>query len=98
MSGSSPQARLRLRLYVAGNAPNSVAAKQNLRALLEELGRKADLEVVDVLSDPRRGLRDGILVTPTLIKVTPAPEARVLGSLRDRTVLLAALGLEEAPR
>jgi circadian clock protein KaiB len=98
MSNTSPQARLCLRLYVAGESPNSVAAKQNIHALLEELGRKADLEVVDVLTDPKRGLRDGILITPTLIRVAPAPEARAFGSLRDRTVLLAALGLEERPR
>ncbi len=98
MSRSSPHAGLRLRLYVAGAAPNSVAAKQNLQALLEELGQKADLEVIDVLTDPKRGLRDGILITPTLIKVTPAPEARVVGNLRDRKVLLATLGLDEGPR
>ncbi len=98
MSKVSPRAGLRLRLYIAGDAPNSVAAKQNLQALLKELGQAADLEVVDVLADPKRGLRDGILVTPTLIKVAPAPEARVFGNLRDRKVLLAALGLEDGPR
>jgi circadian clock protein KaiB len=97
MSRSSPHG-LRLRLYVAGAAPNSVAAKQNLLALLEELGQRADLEVIDVLTDPKRGLRDGILITPTLIKVTPAPEARVVGNLRDRKVLLAALDLDPGPR
>ena len=33
-----------------------------------------------------------------LVKVEPLPERRVLGNLRDRRVLLAALGLNEASR
>ena len=89
-------ARLRLRLYVAGDAPNSVAALANLRAAVSALGaERVELEIIDVVSAPERGLKDGVFVTPMLVRVEPTPERRVLGSLRDRHVLLAALGLEE---
>ena len=41
---------LRLRLYVAGDAPNSVAALANLRLALAELApRGVELEIIDVL-------------------------------------------------
>jgi circadian clock protein KaiB len=89
--------QLRVRLYVAGDAPNSLAAVANLRAAVAEFPKHSvDIELIDVLSDPERGLRDGILVTPMLVRSEPLPERRVLGNLRDRGVLLGALGLDKA--
>jgi circadian clock protein KaiB len=87
-----------LRLYVAGDSPNSVLAKANLQKAIAHLA-KADVtvETVDVLLDPDRGLREGILVTPTLVRVAPAPERRVIGTLHDRTALVAGLGIVDLP-
>lgn len=88
-----------MRLYVAGNAPNSLAALANLRSALAAFPKHSvDIELVDVFSDPQRALRDGILVTPILVKFEPLPERRVVGNLRDRGTLLGALGLDEAER
>jgi circadian clock protein KaiB len=90
-------ARLVLRLYIAGGSPNSVRARENLRAAIAGLPNEdVSLELVDVLREPERALRDTVLVTPTLIRVAPAPEQRVIGNLRDRSVLLAGLGISEA--
>ena len=86
---------LRLRLYVAGDSPNSAAALTNLRAVIaEHPEQELSLDIVDVLEHPQRGLSDAVLVTPTLIRIEPLPERRVIGSLRDKAALLAALGLE----
>jgi circadian clock protein KaiB len=88
---------LSLRLYVAGESPNSALARANLQAALTHVP-KADvtLEVIDILLHPERGFTDGVLVTPTLIRLGPAPEQRVIGNLRDRNALLAGLGMNEA--
>ena len=83
-----------VRLYVAGSAHNSVAALANLRAALTQCPR-AELEVIDVTGDPARALRDGVTMTPMLVKLAPTPERRVLGALCDREGLLEALGLVE---
>jgi circadian clock protein KaiB len=86
-----------LRLYVAGGSPNSALARANLDAALSHLPKAAvTLEVVDVLHHPERGLEDGVLVTPTLIRLAPGPEQRVIGNLRDRNALLAGLGIKAA--
>jgi len=83
---------LLLRLYVAGNAPNSLAAVGNLRAALQELGRAdVELEVLDVFDGVERALADGVLVTPLLIRVQPGPPVRVMGSLSDRGQLRMVL-------
>ena len=87
------KARLLLRLYVAGNAPNSLRAIANARAICEEhFASGHELEVVDLLEYPRRPLADRIIVTPTLLKLSPLPAQRVIGNLNDTDQLLLALG------
>lgn len=85
-----------LRLYVAGQAPNSVAALANLRALLlEGADGAANVEVVDVLKEPARALADGVVVSPTLLRLRPLPLVRIVGNLSNREAVRHALGLTE---
>lgn len=91
---AAPMTVVVLRLYIAGGAPNSMQAIANLEAVCaEHLKDGHRLEVVDVIEDPRRAMADGVLVTPSLIKLSPSPVARVVGNLSDRKRLLLALGL-----
>jgi len=84
-----------LRLYVAGGAPNSMQAIANLEAICAEYLKDGHrLEVVDVLDDPRRAMAEGVLVTPSLAKLSPLPAAQVVGNLSDKKSVLLALGLK----
>jgi circadian clock protein KaiB len=84
----------KFRLYVAGNSPNSTKAITNLRALCEEILREQhEIEVIDVLKEPQRALKDGVHLTPMLLKLSPSPTSTIIGSLNDRQPLLQALGL-----
>lgn len=87
-----------MRLYVAGGAPNSAAAMANLQVLIDEarttFGPVA-LEVIDVLKEPGRALADGILVSPTLVRLSPLPMVRIVGNLSDRATVRLALGFGE---
>ena len=84
--------RLKLRLYVAGNAPNSVRAIENLKVFCaHQLFDGHELEIVDLLKHPLRALEDGIIVTPTLLKVSPLPAQRVIGDLSDSPQVLSTL-------
>lgn len=85
----------RFTLYVADSTKNSDAASTNLKALCRDYlpGRHA-IEVVDILRDPGRALDDGILMTPTLIKIWPLPQRRIVGTLTQIGPVLAALGIE----
>lgn len=83
-----------LRLYVAGRAPNSLKAIANLEAICQQYLKGAyELEIVDVCEHPRRALADGVVVTPSLAKVSPAPASSVIGNLSDTGSVLTALGL-----
>jgi circadian clock protein KaiB len=88
-----------LRLYIAGTAPNSVKAIANLEAICRQyLQDGYKLEIVDVCEHPQRALDDGIVVTPSLAKVSPAPVSNVIGNLSDTSTVLAALGLQAEQR
>jgi circadian clock protein KaiB len=81
-----------LRLYIAGDAPNSVRAIANTKALCDDHFRDGyQLEIVDLLTHPLRALTDGVIVTPTLLRLCPLPVHRVIGNLSDTSRVLLAL-------
>jgi len=85
----------RFRLYVAGNAPNSVQALGNLRVFCEAyLKGRYEIEIVDVLCDDVAGLEEGIVATPTLLKLAPAPRQTVVGTLTDWNALAELCGID----
>jgi circadian clock protein KaiB len=96
-SGAAVATVVVLRLYIANNAPNSRRAVANLAAICKQhLEDNFKLEIVDVLETPLRALADGILVTPSLTKVSPSPVAKIVGNLSDKGSVLRALGIEES--
>jgi circadian clock protein KaiB len=86
------QVPLRLRLYVNGTARESAAVEANLRRMCDEVGLDYEVEVVDVLEHPEAAERDRVVLTPTLMRITP-PELRVSGDLSDTEAALDGLGL-----
>jgi circadian clock protein KaiB len=84
----------KLRLYVAGTAQNSVQAIANLKAICaEHLPHRHDIEIVDVFREPKRALADGVFMTPALMKLSPGPARKIVGSLTDAKPVLLALGV-----
>lgn len=88
---------LRLQLFVIAGSPASRRAVANLRRLCDErIPGEYDLEVVDLVERPEEAATHDILAAPTLIKVAPAPVARLIGDLSDPEPVIAALGLDGA--
>jgi circadian clock protein KaiB len=86
------------RIYVAGEAPNSILAQRNLKALCERrYGANYSLEVVDVLLSPERAWTEGVIATPMTVRIAPAPEVRIIGNLSDTRQFLRGLGLAIEP-
>jgi hypothetical protein len=92
-------ALVELILYVSGAAPTSQRARQTLTRVVESFdGQQVSVSYSDVTTDPMRAEGDGVLFTPTLVKVRPMPRAWIVGDLADGaavTALLHASGLEE---
>lgn len=83
-----------LKLYVAGNTPNSLRALKMLNNILEqEFEGVYALKVIDVLKNPQLAEEDKILATPTLAKILPPPVRKIIGDLSDRERVLIGLDL-----
>ena len=96
MKARTPKAKYKFRLYVAGDAQNSAQAVANLTALCKAyLADRHAIEIVNVFQDPKRALADGILMTPTLVKLAPSPAPmKIIGTLSQTQPVLDALGLQ----
>jgi circadian clock protein KaiB len=80
-------------VYVTNASPKGQRAIENLqRACEEHLAGRYNIEIVDVLKDPRRAAADNILAAPTVVRRFPAPIRKLVGDLSDSDRLL--LGLE----
>lgn len=86
-----------LRLYIAGDSPQSQRALRNLTRLCEQhLGAdRFHIEVIDLLKKPELAKADQILAIPTLVRKLPEPIKRVIGSLSDPERALLALDLAD---
>lgn len=86
----------RLRLYITGRTSHSQRAIENLHRICEEdLQGEYEIEVIDVLENPRLAENEKILATPTLVKRLPEPVRKIIGDLSDREGVL--LGLDVYP-
>lgn len=83
-----------LRLYVAGQTARSVAALSNLRRICEEhLAGEYELEVVDVVKNPKLARGDQILALPTLVRKLPPPMKKIIGDLSNTERVIIGLDL-----
>ncbi len=86
-----------LRLYVAGQTPNSVAAFENLSRICEtHLKGQYRIEIVDLLKNPILAKGDQIIAVPTLVRKLPPPVKKILGNLASEERVLVGLDLQPA--
>jgi circadian clock protein KaiB len=84
----------KFRLYVAGDTQNSAQAFANLTAICRMyLPDQYEIELVDVFREPKRALEDRILMTPTLVRLEPSSNGRIVGNLSQTQFVIQALGL-----
>lgn len=86
----------KLRLFVAGHTQNSTQAVVNLRRLCNDhLAGRHTVETVDVLREPDKALAARVFMTPTLVRLAPTPDVRIVGTLSQTSTVLRALGLQD---
>ena len=91
-SATDPGELWELRLYVTGQSRNSVRAIENLRRVCEENNPgRYQIEVVDLLENPRLAVLDQILAVPTVVRKLPMPIKKIVGDLSDTDRLLVGL-------
>jgi circadian clock protein KaiB len=95
--GKPANERWELRLYTAGQTPKSLAAIRNLKKVCEEyLPGRYEIEVIDLLQNPRLAKDHQIVAIPTLVRKLPDPIRKIIGDLSD--VDRTLVGLDLRPR
>jgi circadian clock protein KaiB len=85
----------RLRLYVAGRSPKCITALENLKRFCEEhMPGRYELEVIDLLENPRLAKDDQIVAIPTLVRKLPEPLRRIIGDLSNAERMIVGLDLK----
>lgn len=83
-----------LKLYVAGQTPKSVAAFANLKHICEtHLKGEYEIEVVDLLVNPKLAKGDQIVAVPSLVRQLPPPVKKIIGDLANEERVLVGLDL-----
>lgn len=90
---------IKLRLYVAGQTPKSLAAMSNLKRICDEhLKGRYRIEVIDLVKNPQLAQGDQILAIPTLVKKLPVPVRKIIGDLSNTDRVLVGLDLSDIQR
>lgn len=98
-SSSSSAGVLKLKLYVAGQTPKSLAALSNLKKICDEhLKGKYHVEVIDLMKNPQLAQGDQILAIPTLVKQLPVPVRKIIGDLSNTDRVLIGLDITGTER
>ncbi|MBF0102756.1 MAG: circadian clock KaiB family protein [Desulfobacterales bacterium] len=84
-----------LRLYIAGQSPNSIKAFENLIMICDEhLKGRYDVEIIDLIQNPSLAKEDQILAIPTLVRKLPEPLRKIIGNLSNKERVLDGLNLK----
>ncbi|MBN9377083.1 MAG: hypothetical protein BGO14_05145 [Chlamydiales bacterium 38-26] len=82
-------------LYISGMNIHSLNAVKNLRKICEtHLPGRYEIKVVDQLKDSEKILHNEIMVFPTVVKVLPSPERKLVGDLSNTAQVLINLGIK----
>jgi circadian clock protein KaiB len=84
------------RLYVAGQTIKSIAARTNLHSICERhIPNRYQVDVIDLLENPKLAKGDQIIAIPTLVRDSPMPVRKIIGDLSNTDKVL--LGLDIHP-
>ncbi len=92
MQAITKRSKILFRLYITSRAPTSVQALENLRQICRDyFDGGYELEIIDAALDSDRARRDGIVETPTLVKLSPDPQWSIVGDLSDQARVLDSM-------
>ena len=85
-----------LRLYIAGQTPNSISAIGNLKHICEDRPQgRYRIKIIYLLEKPQLARGDQIVAIPTLVRKLPAPK-KIIGNLSLTERALVGLDLQPA--
>ena len=88
----SSQQVYRLRLYITGASRSSLQAILNLKQFCRQyLEGRYELEVIDLYQQPELARQEQLMVAPTLVKASPLPVRKLIGTLSNQKEVMRLL-------
>ena len=85
---------MKLKLYITRRDIQSEQIIVHIQSICRiHLADQYKLDIVDVLEHPELAEEDGILATPTLLRLEPLPVLCLVGDLSDEQVVRQQLGI-----
>lgn len=82
----------RLRLYITGASRSSLQAILNLKQFCRQyLEGRYELEVIDLYQQPELARQEQLMVAPTLVKTSPLPVRKLIGTLSNQQEVMRLL-------
>jgi circadian clock protein KaiB len=78
-------------LYITGSAPRSLSAINNLTAICKNNLVEYELQIIDIYENPALARENQIVAIPTLVRVLPHPQRRIIGDLASSEKVLTFL-------
>ena len=83
-TSNSPAEEYILHLYISSNDSSAESTLSSIHQILEEgLTSPYTLKIIDIAKNPEQAVAHQILITPTLIRISPKPTKRIIGQLHD---------------
>ncbi len=80
-----------LKLYITGSTPRSISAVNHITEICRNNLNDYDLQIIDIYENPVLARDDQIIAIPTLIKVSPPPQRRIIGDMANIEKVLTGL-------
>jgi len=82
------------RLFVSGLTPRSQNAIDHLHEYCERhLAGRHRIEVIDLYQSPELAVKEQIVATPTLLKISPEPQRRLIGDLSQEDCFIRGVDI-----
>ena len=86
--------RLKINLYINPSLRKHQYLYNNLRqALKRKEGADIELKVVDAVTEIDSALKDNVFMIPTIVRISPLPERRLVGNITDPRRIMKALSV-----
>ncbi|MFW5820095.1 MAG: circadian clock KaiB family protein [Bacteroidota bacterium] len=92
LSKSKEGTKYFLKLYITGSAPRSISAVNHITEICDNNLRDYELQIIDIYEKPILAKEDQIIAIPTLIKILPPPERRIIGDMTNKEKVLEGIG------
>ncbi len=79
------------RLYITGSAPRSILAVNNITEICKAHLKDYELQIIDLYKNPEIAKQAQIIAVPTLVRISPLPERRIIGDMSDTEKVLRYL-------